>query len=519
MSLIKIRDLAGTYDSIRSALSGIQAVQGVLLLCALGLALPCCAPEATAVGGDAGTEHPDLVPTLLNHSLVPMGTGQSSEISTLLPRGWEQLITYSNGSKAWQPSADCSALGTSLCRPQVLLPPADGQYVKVYSVSVDVHPGDIIRVAGQAEFTEQEGLANTIDVYLSVDDGFASKAISATATQVVTRQDNHHMPIPLSGSYVVPSTGADLTLVFSLMARKRGASGVLIESTQCQKCGYLLSELYRSDPDGANLALKELYYQSTSLDGSTTPPPVTPVGSIYPLLFPSLAVGDVLSTQTSTVNQFSAGKPDLVSNVLYIPGSGGIVSSSSENISTQLPLTTLWNRSLLKIGAVLMNYPVSLKVTSGNSSFGLTGWALAGLQFGKPGKQMVRVNLTSGADATWSHDQEQVLMESRIEVNSGDILRIESNVTLDQPSTIPMSSSCQISTRVLDGQGTILHESIRCGRILSPLYPFAHYLPFDATGIQSSVRGVNVQTVAQCDSMVRHHLSAGAATQQVDVFR
>lgn len=493
-------------------------VWGLLFCCAWGLSEAGCGQDTTSTGTNEAVVLPDMAEPRLNHFLVPSASLQTSDISPTLPRGWEQLITYSNGSVAWQPSADCSALGASKCRPQILLPAPDGQYSEVYSTVADVYPGDIVRVSGQAEFTEQGYVANTIDVFLSVTDGGISRPISAYAAQVATRQDNHHMPIPLSGVYSVPVSGGQRKVTFSLLARKRDTSGVLIESTQCSKCGYLQTEVYRQGAAGTGLFLQELLAQVTTNASGMTPVPTT--GNSTALTFPSLRTGDVLSVQTSVVNRFLTGSPDLISNVLYIPGSGGIVSNSSENISAQLPMSSLLNRMLRSASIDTSNYPVTLKVSSrSGSSFWLSDVALAGFHFGQNGKLLVRSAATPGSDFEWSDTQEKVILESAIDTIPGDIIRAESNVTLEQPTTVTSASTCLVSVRLLDTTGSVLHSGIRNGRILSQLYPIAHYLPFDAFTVSTGPSRVRVQTVAQCDVSQPRHFSAAQAAQIVEVFR
>lgn len=102
-------------------------------------------------------------------------------------------------------------------------------YGPTYRVPVYAEAGDLLRIAGQLEGTEEDDKRNKMWAYLSVrkvNEGTRTRVSSFGWQAIKRNNNNHHMPIHLFGRYEIPSSGDYLV---ELMGRRTGASTVAIE--------------------------------------------------------------------------------------------------------------------------------------------------------------------------------------------------------------------------------------------------------------------------------------------------
>jgi hypothetical protein len=92
-------------------------------------------------------------------------------------------------------------------------------YEPVYQLVISARAGDILRLAGQIEVTEEKERQNKVWAYLSVRPWSSLSRIRASSygwQKVKRGYNNHHMPLHLFGHYEV---GSDGVYVVELMAR------------------------------------------------------------------------------------------------------------------------------------------------------------------------------------------------------------------------------------------------------------------------------------------------------------
>jgi len=245
-------------------------------------------------------------------------------------------------------------------------------YAPTHEVLLYAEAGDLLRMAGQVEGTEQDYQRNKMWAWLSIRPSTGPPdrtRVSSYGWQAIIRDNNHHMPIHLYGSYEVVSSG---NYIVEIMSRRTGSSTVAVEkalrdefgnlcdSTVCNCPGCAGNPVVHASQFGQIIVEQYRPFQSVEAAVSAGATLVTRTERA-PLLADDISVvgttavdfqstdvfelqqGDVLRTQGLATSQFVAGN-NLFPLEMRLSGDVGTrLSISTENIVNVLFRFSLQN--------------------------------------------------------------------------------------------------------------------------------------------------------------------------------
>ncbi len=347
-------------------------------------------------------------------------------------------------------------------------------YGPTHEVLVNALAGDLLRISGQVEGTEEGRERNKMWAWLSVrpfTDPPQRLRVSSYGWQAITRDNNHHMPIHLFGRYEIPSSGDYLV---EIMGRRTGSSVVAVEkalrhssgddatgdlcdstSCNCPKCadnpaifssqyGQVIVEQYRpylsaEAAVGAGAMLVTRTDRAPFLAGDFTVEGSNAVDFQATEVF-DLQSGDILRTQGLATSQFIAGN-NLFPLEMRLDGDAvRRLSISTENIVNVLYRFSLQNDGFYEASSQQSVW--ALQRTYGlpddPDEFLVRDADLVAMQFSNDPSGAF---LAESVKLTTSNDLQFDTSDSVTEVFSfeglhaaGDILRIQSQLQLEMIS-------------------------------------------------------------------------------------
>jgi hypothetical protein len=340
---------------------------------------------------------------------------------------------------------------------------ANSGFITVFSASITVAAGDVLRIRGQVEVTNT-GTVPIAGVIRTVVNGTAVGTTSAE--NVLPCCGTHHMPLWTDAAYVAPSAGT-VTVAIQYEAQRSDSSPVLV--VEGSQYSHLVTEHYRT-------------YASTSAAdsaGAYVLAGVTPARTASILSFGVPAYTDVSAYQVSVpvipgdrvrlLGQATTGyttSVDMQAQGIW-HGATLLSPSSTENMIWELQTTPLFTDAVHPVTAAeTASYQVKLHSADGiGGSVVASGGHLYAMRF---------TPITSALHGSFfqfagSSDVEGALVSS-ILVNSGwrkvgaasvtlaagEAYRLTSYVQLEYPSAVTSGISCEARLRLLDASGTVV---------------------------------------------------------------
>lgn len=344
---------------------------------------------------------------------------------------------------------------------------ANAGYQTVYAHPVSVLTGDILRVRGQVEMTNDYAQPVRGHIRLLAD----GNVIGVESSQNAISSGAHHMPLWMDG---VVSAAEDHTSTVEVQYRaaRSGASPTLLIENGY---GHLIVEQYRSFPSlqAAQIAgawlLSDLYSdveENTAMFGGTFADRTL----VYDVTTP-VAPGDLIRLFAQGTSLWIGPPLEMHGQGIFL-GTERIGSWATENTSWEIQTVPLWNDGVHRPSvSSLSTYSVSM-----HGVFGAGGGVPAGagslhaMRFvpassvsgtGSGPQGLAESTMYAGTtvdEPLVSNSGWQVAEETVLFAESGDVVRIMGHLQLEYPSSFNLGISCQAKLR-LSQNGLLMAES------------------------------------------------------------
>lgn len=371
---------------------------------------------------------------------------------------------------------------------------ANTGYAAVYRKKVTVRPGDILRVRGQIEMTNDVDAPASGTIQLVAD----GKPFGTQMTENALKDGSHHMPLWADG--IVKVTQAqEMTLEVRLASSASGGPVVKVESPNM---GHLVIEHYRefaSTGEVREAGARYLLSARADLEADASQFGTVPVTKAYSLKETN-EPGDIVRLFSQVVAKY-AGSLQMHGQALSLGQDGALVSPfATQNARDFDPFVPLWSDGVhAPTAAGEQEYVVRLHGAFGTPALIVPGWGfLHSMHFRKvtnavppEGKFLTEASEILGPKddtALAASGEYHNVISTPVSAKNGETLRLIANLNFAHPRGFGGALQCSSRIVMLSSDGKTVRESAFTSRnsfVAAELLPLRNELLYTATTDES----------------------------------